>query len=86
VLKAGKLGALAVIVRVNLRLDDLPHTGATNYGDCYYQRIPAAISTNGAELLSKSLKTNCYFYLKQSCQTYDDVLSIMLLEQKVQNE
>jgi hypothetical protein len=31
--EAGKLGALAVIVRMNLRLDDLPHTGATNYGD-----------------------------------------------------
>jgi hypothetical protein len=39
---------------MNLRLDDLPHTGATNYGDIVSQRIPAAaISTNGAELLSK---------------------------------
>ena len=78
--EAGKLGALAVIVRsMNLRLDDLPHTGATNYGDiAISQRIPAAaISTNGAELLSKSLKENptATFYLKQSCQTYDDVLS-----------
>ncbi len=78
--EAGKLGALAVIVRsMNLRLDDLPHTGATNYGDVAIdQRIPAAaISTNGAELLSKSLKVNptATFYLKQSCQTYDDVLS-----------
>ena len=78
--EAGKLGALAVIVRsMNLRLDDLPHTGATNYGDiAISQRIPAAaISTNGAELLSKSLKENptATFYLKQSCQTFDDVLS-----------
>ena len=78
--EAGKLGALAVIVRsMNLRLDDLPHTGATNYGDvAIAQRIPAAaISTNGAELLSKSLKVNpnATFYLKQSCQTFDDVLS-----------
>ena len=78
--EAGKLGALAVIVRsMNLRLDDLPHTGATNYGDITKeQRVPAAaISTNGAELLSKSLKTNpnATFYLKQSCQTFDDVLS-----------
>lgn len=78
--EAGKLGALAVIVRsMNLRLDDLPHTGATNYGDITSeQRIPAAaISTNGAELLSKSLKAdpNVSFYLKQSCQTFDDVLS-----------
>lgn len=78
--EAGKLGALAVIVRsMNLRLDDLPHTGATNYGDVVIdQRIPAAaISTNGAELLSKSLKVNpnATFYLKQSCQTFADVLS-----------
>ena len=78
--EAGKLGALAVIVRsINLRLDDLPHTGATNYGEiAKEQRIPAAaISTNGAELLSKSLKqnSNAAFYFKQSCQTFDDVLS-----------
>nr|WP_315232157.1 M28 family peptidase [uncultured Flavobacterium sp.] len=78
--EAGKLGALAVIVRsMNLRLDDLPHTGGTNYGEISKeQRIPAAaISTNGAELLSKSLKEkpNAPFYLKQSCQTFDDVLS-----------
>lgn len=78
--EAGKLGALAVIVRsMNLRLDDLPHTGATNYGDISKeQQIPAAaISTNGAELLSRSLKgnPNASFYLKQSCQTFADVLS-----------
>ncbi len=78
--EAGKLGALAVIVRsMNLRLDDLPHTGATNYGDISkVQRIPAvAISTNGAELLSKSLKDNpnAPFFIKQSCETFDDVLS-----------
>ncbi len=78
--EAGKLGALAVIVRsMNLRLDDFPHTGATNYGDISKeQRIPAtAISTNGAELLSKSLKANpnATFYLKQSCETFADVLS-----------
>ena len=78
--EAGKLGAVAVIVRsMNLRLDDLPHTGATNYGEISKElQIPAAaISTNGAELLSKSLKDkpNALFYLKQSCQTFDDVLS-----------
>ena len=78
--EAGKLGALAVIVRsMNLRLDDFPHTGATNYGDiAKEQRVPAAaISTNGAELLSKSLKQNpnATFYLKQSCEIFEDVLS-----------
>jgi hypothetical protein len=78
--EAGKLGALAVIVRsLNLRLDDFPHTGSTNYGDTPNNlKIPAAaISTNGAELLSKNLKENptSKFFFKQSCETFDDVLS-----------
>jgi Peptidase family M28 len=78
--EAGKLGALAVIVRsMNLRLDDFPHTGSTNYGDVpNEQKIPAAaISTNGAEQLSKLLKEhpNSKLFFKQSCQVFPDVLS-----------
>jgi hypothetical protein len=78
--EAGKLGALGVIVRsMNLRIDDLPHTGMTNYGDTPMdQRIPAAaISTLGANQLSALLKDNpnATFYFKQSCQNYDEVLS-----------
>ncbi len=78
--EASKFGAVATIVRsMNLRLDDFPHTGTQSYGDILKsQYIPAAaISTNGAELLSKSLKNNPHlqFYLKQSCQQLEDVLS-----------
>ncbi len=78
--EASKFGAIATIVRsMNLRLDDFPHTGAQSYGDIpKSQYIPtAAISTNGAELLSKTLKSNSdlKFYFKQSCQLMDDVLS-----------
>ncbi|MGL2963766.1 M28 family peptidase [Flavobacterium sp. RSB2_4_14] len=78
--EAAKFGAVATIVRsMNLRLDDFPHTGAQSYGDLpKSQYIPtAAISTNGAELLSKKLKENSrlQFFMKQSCQHYDDVLS-----------
>jgi hypothetical protein len=78
--EAGKLGALAVIVRsMNLRIDDFPHTGATNYGDVLpNQKIPAAaISTLGANKLSDLLKKNpnTKLYFKQSCQLLDDVLS-----------
>ena len=78
--EASKFGAVATIVRsMNLRLDDYPHTGAQSYGDISKsQYIPAAaISTNAAELLSQKLKTNpkLKFYLKQSCQQLDDVLS-----------
>ncbi len=78
--EASKYGAVATIVRsMNMRLDDFPHTGNQSYGDIPKENyIPtAAISTNAAELLSKTLKTNpnLKFYLKQSCQKMDDVLS-----------
>jgi len=78
--EASKYGAVATIVRsMNLRLDDFPHTGVQSYGDLpKSEYIPAAaISTNAAELLSKTLKNNpnLKFYLKQSCQIMEDVLS-----------
>ena len=78
--EAAKFGAVGTIVRsMNLRLDDFPHTGNQSYGDLpKSQYIPtAAISTNGAELLSKSLKNNpkLKFYFKQSCKQMEDVLS-----------
>ena len=78
--EAAKYGAIGVIVRsMNLRLDDLPHAGAMNYGDTpANMRIPAAaISTNGAEYLSSLLKLqpDLLFYFKQNCKTFDDVQS-----------
>lgn len=79
-MEAAKYGAVAVVVRsMNLRADDFPHTGAMSYGDTPAgQRIPAcAISTNGADYLSSALKIlpSLYFYFKQNCKTFDDVLS-----------
>ena len=78
--EAVKYGAAGVIVRsMNLRMDDLPHTGAMSYGDTKIaDRIPAAaISTNGAELLSTTLKLNpnAKFYFRQNCRQYADVES-----------
>jgi hypothetical protein len=78
--EAAKLGAVGTIVRsMNLRLDDFPHTGMQSYGDLpKEQYIPtAAISTNGAELLSQQLKANSQlqFFMKMDCHQYDDVLS-----------
>jgi hypothetical protein len=78
--EAAKFGAVGTIVRsMNLRLDDFPHTGAQSYGDLSpAEYIPtAAISTNGAELLSQKLKANpaLKFYFKQSCVQMPDVLS-----------
>lgn len=82
--EAGKLGAVGVIVRsINLRLDDFPHTGSMSYGDLPLEsRIPAAaISTNGAELLSTTLKLNpkVKFFFRQSCKQYDDVESFNVI-------
>lgn len=78
--EAARLGAVGVVVRsMNLRLDDYPHTGSMSYGDlALRERIPAAaISTNGAELLSSMLALNpkLKFYLKQNCKNLPDVQS-----------
>ncbi|RAJ07486.1 M20/M25/M40 family metallo-hydrolase [Arenibacter echinorum] len=75
--EAVKYGAVGIIVRsLNLRLDDFPHTGAMSYGDTPVEsRIPAAaISTNGAELLSATLKLNpeINFFFRQNCKILPD--------------
>ncbi|WP_396600431.1 M20/M25/M40 family metallo-hydrolase [Algibacter sp. R77976] len=78
--EAIKFGAVGVIVRsMNLRMDDLPHTGSMTYDNLPVdKRIPsAAISTNDAELLSTMLKLDksIKFYFKQSCKQLKDVQS-----------
>ena len=78
--EAARLGAVGVVVRsMNLRLDNYPHTGSMGYGELpLRERIPAAaISTNGAELLSSMLALNptLKFYLKQNCKNLPDVQS-----------
>jgi len=84
--EAAKYGAVAVIVRsMNLRQDDLPHTGSMTYGDLPVdERIPsAAISTNDANLLSTMLQLNkdIKFYFKQSCKQLKDVQSYNVIGQ-----
>ena len=79
-MEASKFGAIGVIVRsLNLRIDDLPHTGSMTYGDIApIDRIPsAAISTKHADLLSGMLRlnSNIKFYFKQNSKQLDDVLS-----------
>ena len=78
--EAAKYGAVGVLVRsVTNNLDDYPHTGSMSYGSLTKaQRIPAAaISTNGAELLSTLLKLNpkAKFFYSMSCQNHRDVQS-----------
>lgn len=79
-MEAAKYGAVGIVVRsMNLRQDDFPHTGAMSYGDLpENQRIPAcAISTNGADQLSNTLKLlpDLKFYFKQDCKNFPDVES-----------
>ena len=82
---AGKYGALGAIVRsMNLSLDDHPHTGVMSYGEnSDSQKIPtAAISTNGAETLSKLLEDNSIkvkFYFKMSCKNMPDTQSFNVI-------
>tara|TARA_Y100000996_G_scaffold132878_1_gene101001 strand:- start:4127 stop:5506 length:1380 start_codon:yes stop_codon:yes gene_type:complete len=83
---AAKLGAIGVIVRsMTTTLDDYPHTGSMYYdGLTLNERIPAAaISTNGAELLSSmlSLNPNIKFFFRQNSKNFPDVLSYNVIGQ-----
>ena len=78
--EAAKLGAVGVIVRsMTTTLDNYPHTGSMYYeGLSLSQRIPAAaISTNGAELLSSMLSLNpkIKFFFRQNSRNFPDVLN-----------
>lgn len=76
--RAAAMGAIGVIVRtLSPVIDDNPHTGATRY-DENQPKIPAvAISTMGAEELSKAISTKQIkqVYIKTNCKQYEDVLS-----------
>lgn len=58
-------------------LDDFPHTGAMRYIDSIPKIPCVAISTIGANLLSKILKTNkeTKFFMQTHCEMKDSVLS-----------
>ena len=76
--EASKLGAVGAIVRsMTTRLDDFPHTGNMRYGMGVPLIPTAAISTNGADLLSKAIKEDpsTQFYFKQNCETLPDAPS-----------
>ncbi len=73
--EAAKMGAVGAIVRsLSSTLNDYPHTGSMNYGTGVALIPAAAISTNAAELLSKTLKENpqTQFFFKQNCETLAD--------------
>lgn len=72
---AAKYGAVGTVVRsMTNTLDDYPHTGAMQYNDSFPKLPCCAISTIGAELLSKELKVDpkTRFHFEMSCQTLPD--------------
>ena len=76
--EAAKYGAVGAIVRSLTTLqDDNPHTGGMRYATGVPMIPTAAISTNGANLLSKMLQENpkTQFYFKQNCETLPDAPS-----------
>ncbi len=75
---AAKLGAVGVVVRsMTNDIQDVPHTGGTRYEEGVEKIPAAAISTRGAEQLSKLLANdpNLKFYMRMTCETLPDVLS-----------
>ncbi|MET3126854.1 hypothetical protein ABID42_001956 [Arcicella rosea] len=76
--EAAKLGAIGVIIRsLSSTENDFPHTGSMVYATGVPLIPAAALSTNAATLLSKTLKENpnTKFYFKQSCETLPDAPS-----------
>jgi carboxypeptidase Q len=76
--EASKFGAVAVIVRsATQALDDFPHTGVTHYDDNVIKIPAVAVSTLGAELLSKWLKTdqNLTIHITSTCKNFPDTWS-----------
>jgi carboxypeptidase Q len=76
--EAAKLGAVGAIVRSMTNVhDDYPHVGGMRYATGVPLIPTAAISTNGADLLSKSLaeNPNLTFYFKQNCESLPDAKS-----------
>src|SRR5262245_2044750 len=74
--RAGRLGAVAVLVRsMTARIDDFPHTGAMRYDPEHEARIPAAaVSTRGADTLSALLAAggSVRARLRLDCRTLED--------------
>jgi carboxypeptidase Q len=76
--EASKYGAIAVIVRsATQAMDDFPHTGVNRYED-NVKKIPAvAVSTLGAERLSRWLRSDPLLnvHLISTCRNYPDTWS-----------
>lgn len=74
-IEAGKVGAIAAIVRsVTTAIDDHPHTGAMHYDDAVTKVPAAAVSTADAEVLAAQLKNGpTRVRLVLGCSVHPDV-------------
>ncbi|MFM2207046.1 MAG: hypothetical protein RL213_1021 [Bacteroidota bacterium] len=75
---AARYGAVGSIVRsMTLSQDDYPHTGSMRYIDSLPKIPCCAISTNGADLLSRILRSDkdVTFRFSMGCQQMDSALS-----------
>ncbi len=88
-IEAAKLGGVAAVVRsMSTRLDDFPHTGSMAYDDDV-ERIPgAAVSTLGADRLSRLLATGkpVKLRLKLSCEWFEEKESFNVIGELVGRE
>lgn len=76
--EAAKAGGVAALVRsLNFGESDLPHTGMMGYSPETVRLPAAAISTRGADLLSRSLQSDpeLSVYFKTSCANLSPVTS-----------
>jgi len=74
---AAEKGAIAAAVRsMSTRMDDNPHTGATNNSDKVTNIPSVALSTNDAQLLSDALKKGpVELFIKTTCMMMEDAPS-----------
>jgi hypothetical protein len=76
--QAAKYGAIGVVVRsMTHSQDNIPHTGALSYAADIAQIPAVAISTNDADILSRTLKNDheTRVYFETHCEMKPDVLS-----------
>lgn len=76
--EAAKRGAIGTLVRsLTLAIDDYPHTGAMQYENNVNKIPAAALSTLGADLLSRALLQDpgLQFSLEMHCSTLPDAIS-----------
>jgi Zn-dependent M28 family amino/carboxypeptidase len=87
-IETAKLGGVGAIVRsMTMRIDDSPHTGMMNYAEGVTRVPSVAISTLGAERLSKLLKSgSATVTLKLDCQTHEDEPSANVIGELIGSE